>query len=147
MEIFQKNVFVLEYADFFRCKPSYGNTLLSADFLSVTLFPPSSDVTLPVRQVSKLSCQPGSLRHLAGLLPAYLPSGLEICLKDSIRVGSAVAFGVLSSGASPLDTLPQGNRPHGFQTPKPSGSSGILIIIAEGALLSAPALQPGRQGL
>ena len=147
MEIFQKNVFILEYADFFRCKTSYGNTLLSADFLSITLFPPSSDVTLPVRQVSKLSCQPGFLRNLAGLLPAYLPSDLEICLKDSIKVGSASTFGILSSRKSPLNTLPQGNGPHGFQTPKPAGSSGMFIVIVEGALLSDPALQPDLQGL
>ena len=60
--------------------------LLSADFLSITLFPPGSHVTVPVRQVSKLSCQPGFLGNLAGLLPAYLPSDLEIYLKDGVGV-------------------------------------------------------------
>lgn len=55
--------------------------------------------------------------------------------------------GVHSSRTCPLDTLPQGNGPPGFQTPKPAGSSVIIIIIiVEGALLSEPALQPGLQG-
>lgn len=75
--------------------------LLSVVFLSITLFPPSSDVTLPVRQVSKLSCQPRFLRNLADLLPPYLPSDLEIFLKDGIRVGSAGAFGAFISRTSP----------------------------------------------
>lgn len=138
---------ILEYADFFTCKTSYGNMLLSADFLSITLFPPGSDVTLPVRQVLKLSCRPGFLRNLTGLLPSYLPSDLGICLKDGVRVGSAGAFGVFSSRTSPLDTLPQGSGPHSSQTPRLDGSSGIFIVIVEGALVSDPALQTGLQGL
>lgn len=132
---------------FFKCKASYGNMVLSGDFLKTALFPPSSDVTFPLRQVLKLSCQPGFLRNLAGWLPAYLPSDLEICLKDRIKVGSAGAFRVPSSRSFPLDNLPQANGPPGFQTLKLAGSFGLFTAIAEGALLSDTALQPGLQGL
>lgn len=77
--------------------------LLSADFLSIT---PSSNMTLPVSQVSKSSWQPGFLRNLAGLLPAYLPRDLENCLKDGIKVKTAGAFRDLSARKSLLNCLP-----------------------------------------
>lgn len=64
--------------------------LISADFLSIT---PSTNMTLPVRQVSKPSCQLGFLRNLTGLLPAYLPRDLENCLKDGIKVKTAGLLG------------------------------------------------------
>lgn len=99
--------FFLEYDDFFTCKTSYGNMLLAADFVPVTLSAPSPNVTLSVRQVSKLSCQSGFLRNLIGLLPAHLHSHLEFYLEDGNKVGSTGPFGVLSSRKSPLHTLPK----------------------------------------
>lgn len=104
-------------------------------------------MTSPVTQVSKLFCQPDFLQNLTGFLPTYLPSNLHICLKHSIRVGSAEAFRVWSCRTTPLDPLPQGNAPHGFQPPMLVGSSGIFAILEEGALLSGPDLQLGLQGL
>lgn len=77
--------------------------LLSADFLSIT---PSSNMTLPVRQVSKPSWPPGFLRNLTGLLLVYLPRDLENCLKDGIKVKTAGAFRDFSSRKSLLNCLP-----------------------------------------
>lgn len=77
--------------------------LISADFLSIS---PSTNMTLPVRQVSKPSCQLGFLRNLTGLLPAYLPRDLKNSLKDGIKVKTAGAFRDFSSRKSLLNSLP-----------------------------------------